>query len=81
MSSGDAVLFPVSFIETSSERVVRKFRRVVYQCWNMRLILQSFLKNQTKMNDDLRLLKGTAFFSKTRLRERVICFILSIVME
>jgi len=30
MSSGDAVLFPVSFMETSSERVVRKFRRVVY---------------------------------------------------
>lgn len=50
-------------------------------CWNMRLTFQSFLQNQTKMDDDLRLLKGNAFFSKTRLRERVICSILSIVME
>lgn len=50
-------------------------------CWNMRLTLQSFLQNQTKMDDDLRPLKGNTFFSKTRLRERVIFSILSIVME
>ena len=40
-----------------------------------------FFKESDENGDDLCPLKGNAFFSKTRLRERVICSILSIVME